>query len=66
MKQYLNAGEIAQLEGISRATVTRYIRAGLFGDVRQVAKEWRVPIVAYERWRESTRLKNHRKGASGG
>ena len=66
MKKYLNAGEIARLEGISRATVTRYIRAGLFGDVRKVAKKWRVPIVAYEKWRESTRLKNQRKGAPGG
>jgi hypothetical protein len=66
MKKYLNAGEIARLEGISKATVTRYIRGGLFGDVRKVAKEWRVPIIAYEKWRESTRLKNHRKGVSCG
>ena len=66
MKMYLNAREIARLEGIGTATVTRYIRAGLFGDVRKVAKEWRVPIVAYRKWRESTRLKNHRKEVSGG
>lgn len=57
----MNAGEIARLERISKATVTRYIRAGFFGNVRKVAEEWRVPIVAYEKWRESTRLENHRK-----
>ena len=63
MKNYLNAGEIARLEQISKATVTRYIRAGLFGNVRKVAEEWRVPIMAYEKWRESTRLENHRQEA---
>lgn len=61
MKKYLNAGEIARLEGIGKATVTRYIRAGLFGNVRKVAKEWRVPIVAYEKWRRTTKLENCRK-----
>ncbi len=29
MKHYLNAGEIARLEGIGKATVTRYIKDGV-------------------------------------
>lgn len=66
MKNYLNAGEIARLEEISKATVTRYIRQGVFEDVRMVAKEWRVPIASYEKWRESTKMENHREeGADG-
>ena len=61
VKNYLNAGEIARLEGIGKATVTRYIKGGMFGNVRKVAQEWRVPLPSYEKWRESTKLKNHRK-----
>jgi len=59
MKHYLNAGEIARLEGIGKATVTRYIKDGVFDDVRKVARQWRIPIPSYERWRESTKLKNN-------
>ena len=56
MKNYLNAEEIARLEGIAEGTVSRYIRGGLFDNVRKVAQEWRVPISSYETWRASTRL----------
>ena len=66
MKDYLNAGEIARLEGIGKATVTRFIKAGVFENVRKVAGRWRVPISSYEKWRESTRLENQRKEASHG
>ena len=66
MKNYLNAGEIARLEGIGKATVTRYIRDGVFGEVRKVAREWRVPIASYEKWRESTKLKTPLKEALDG
>jgi len=66
LKDYLNAGKIARLEGIGKATVTRYIKEGLFGNVRKVAREWRVPIPSYEKWRESTKLENHRREASSG
>ena len=66
MKDYLNAGEIARLEGIGKATVTRYIKDGVFGDVRKVAVEWRVPISSYEKWRESTKLENHTAEAPDG
>jgi hypothetical protein len=66
MKSYLNAGEIARLENIGKATVTRYIRDGVFGEVRKVAREWRVPIASYEQWRESTKLEAPRKEAPSG
>jgi hypothetical protein len=66
MKTYLNAGEIARLEGIGKATVTRYIKDGIFGEVRKVAREWRVPIPSYEKWRESTKLEAPRKEAPSG
>ena len=66
MKDYLNAGEIARLEGIGKATVTRYIKEGVFENVRKVACEWRVPIPSYEKWRESTKLNNHQKEAPHG
>lgn len=34
MKNYLTDGEIARLESIGKATVTRHIRDGEFGEVR--------------------------------
>ncbi len=66
MKDYLNAEEIAHLEGIGKATVSRYIQEGLFEHVRKVAREWRIPLASYEKWRESTRLDPQREEAPHG
>ena len=58
MKDYLTAKELAKIERVHRATVTRWISRELFPNARLVAKEWRIPIAEYEQWRESTKAKN--------
>ena len=66
MKDYLTVKELARIERIHRATVTRWIHREFFPNARMVAKEWRIPIAEYEAWRESTKAKNLRqKGESG-
>ena len=58
MRDYLTAKELAEIERVHRATVTRWINRKLFPNARLVAKEWRIPIAEYEAWRESTKVKN--------
>ena len=65
MKDYLTVAEVAQIERVHGATVTRWIHRSLFPNARLVAKEWRIPIAEYGKWRESTKAKNL-KGAKGG
>ena len=48
MRDYLTAKELAEIERVHRATVTRWINRRLFPNARLVAKEWRIPIAEYE------------------
>ena len=65
MKEYLTAKELANLERVHRATVTRWIKSKLFPNARLVAKEWRIPLAEYEQWREATKVKNRKRGRPG-
>jgi excisionase family DNA binding protein len=50
MKAYLNASEIAKLLRVDRATVSRWLKKGLFRGALKPGDgtQWRVPLDAYE------------------
>lgn len=56
MKTFLTTPEIAKMEGVSKVSVNKWIKKGLFPNTRRVGKEYRVPIKDYYKWRESTKV----------
>ena len=67
MKDYLTAKEkeLARIERVHPATVTRWIARNLFPNARLVGKTWRIPIAEYEQWREATKARNCQRGRLG-
>jgi excisionase family DNA binding protein len=57
MKLFLNASEFAKLLGVSRATVTRWVKKGLIkGVIRPTgARTWRIPLTSYEQFVKTQR-----------
>ncbi len=50
MKTFLGVTGIAKITGTSRMTVLRWIKAGKFGKVRQVARDYQVPYESFKEW----------------
>ena len=65
MKNYLTAKELARVEKVHPATVTRWIGRNVFPNARLVGKQWRIPIAEIQQWRERTKAKNRRGGRLG-
>ena len=65
MKGYLTAKELARIERVHPATVTRWIERNLFPNARLAGKTWRIPIAEYEQWREATKAKHCHGGCRG-
>lgn len=57
MKKFLNANDIAKLEGVSNMSVSRWVRKGLFPNARKVGRAFRIPLSDYHKWHESTKVK---------
>ncbi len=59
MKQFLNAAEIAKLQGLDRSTVAKMIKRGKFKNVRRLGGTgyYQVPISSYEEWLQTSQLK---------
>lgn len=57
MRKFLTAPQIAKYEEVTRETVTRWIRHGMFPGTRKVGRSYKIPIESYNRWRESTHIK---------
>lgn len=58
MKQYLNAAEIARIEGVDKSTVTHWIKKGYFKNIVRVGDrgQYRIPLSSYEEFKK-TRIK---------
>ena len=65
MKNFLTTKELAGVERVHPATVSRWIGRNLFPNARLVGKAWRIPVAEYEQWREATKAKNRKGGRSG-
>lgn len=54
MKQFLNAAEIARIEGVDKSTVTHWIKKGYFKHVVRVGKrgQYRIPLSSYEEFKK--------------
>jgi excisionase family DNA binding protein len=52
MKVYLSVAEIADVTKKEKTTVLRWIKAGMFGNIRKVGNEFRVPHESFKKWWE--------------
>ena len=52
MKVYLSVAEIADVTKKEKTTVLRWIKAGMFGNIRKVGNEFRVPHDSFKKWWE--------------
>ena len=59
MKQYLNAAEIARLQGVDKSTVCKWIKKGQFKNYfRPGGKgEYHIPLSSYEEWLRASHTK---------
>lgn len=59
MRQFLNAAEIAKLQGLDRSTVAKMIKKGQFRNVRRLGGTgyYQVPLSSYEEWLQRSQLK---------
>lgn len=54
MKSFLNAAEIARLEGVDKSTVTIWIKKGYFENITRVGNhgQYRIPLASYEKFKQ--------------
>ncbi|HUW22404.1 MAG TPA: helix-turn-helix domain-containing protein [Candidatus Bathyarchaeia archaeon] len=54
MKAFLNAAEIARIEGVDKSTVTIWIKKGYFKNVVRVGNrgQYRIPLSSYEEFKK--------------
>lgn len=54
MKAFLNAAEIARVEGVDKSTVTIWIKRGYFKNVQRVGEhgQYRIPLASYEEFKK--------------
>ena len=52
MKVYLSVAEIADVTKKEKTTVLRWIKAGMFGNIRKIGNEYRVPHDSFKKWWE--------------
>lgn len=59
MKQFLNAAEIARIQGVDRSTVAKWIKRGKFKNVTRLGGTgpYRVPLSSYEAWLQLSKTK---------
>jgi len=54
MKAFLNAAEIARIEGVDKSTVTIWIKKGYFKNVQRVGDrgQYRIPLASFEEFKK--------------
>ena len=52
MKIFLSVAEIADVTKKEKTTVLRWIKAGMFGNIRKIGNEYRVPHDSFKKWWE--------------
>jgi excisionase family DNA binding protein len=57
MKDYLLPSQAAKLLDKSKVTVIRWIHCGKFENIRKVGDEFRIPLVSFNKFIESTKFK---------
>ena len=50
MKVYLSVAKIANVTKKEKTTVLRWIKAGMFGNIRKIGNEYRVPHESFKKW----------------
>jgi len=54
MRAFLNAAEIARIEGVDKSTVTIWVKKGYFKNVQRVGDrgQYRIPLTSYEEFKK--------------
>jgi excisionase family DNA binding protein len=50
MRSTLGVSDIAEITRTSRMTVLRWIKAGKFGKVRKISRDYQVPYESFKQW----------------
>ena len=61
MKDFLIPSQVAKHLKKSKVTIIRWIHKGTFEDVRKVGGEFRIPLVSFNKYVESTKFKPTKK-----